>query len=515
MNSGKLRKPVGKIPEFLSAAFVFYMSTFFVLFMNNGYFDITGAKLAAFRYGALVFAVLTAISLPVKFIFEGKAYASELSQRLRPVRIPLIFLLCFAAGVIVSCSLSDYGNDAWTGPASRRLGGWFYLGCVFVCLLLVFCFRKGRLSAALEAAFAATVLIVTVLEVFQYCGNDLFGLYENISENERTSFISTLGNTNYAASFFSLAIPLFAGLSLISEYVSIRLVSLAAFGISIVGAYLTLADSWLLSFSACMAVMIIFVGRLDLKRVSFLIFAAAAAFALLRVIVTSADDGFFAEEFAEKGLQQRLVSIGFIAILAAAGLLLFLIGTIEVLHGFRDILTHAFPLITILGITVFAVLFILVNSGVNIDFMQVFVVDDSWGSFRGFIWRISIGEFESLTAVRKLFGIGSDCFANVLRENRLSEMVLTSNSVYVDAHSEFLQSLLCHGIFGFTAYIGFFVSSAAVFLLRFVKKNSAQSLVGILCIAGFLGQGLVNNPQVLTTPLVFVLMGAVLAEAHL
>ena len=78
---------------------------------------------------------------------------------------------------------------------------------------------------------------------------------------------------------------------------------------------------------------------------------------------------------------------------------------------------------------------------------------------------------------------------------------------FADAHNEFLQILITTGITGVIGYFGFFISSMLT-MVRKADRDSA-SAIGATVILAFLFQGVVNNPQIFTTPILFAFLGIV------
>lgn len=87
------------------------------------------------------------------------------------------------------------------------------------------------------------------------------------------------------------------------------------------------------------------------------------------------------------------------------------------------------------------------------------------------------------------------------------EMMSRFTSPYIDAHNELLQMLVTTGIMGCAGYMGMMISG----VYNGVKKYASNPLVlvEVMVLSSYLLQGIVNNPQVFTLPLIFLFMGAV------
>lgn len=141
--------------------------------------------------------------------------------------------------------------------------------------------------------------------------------------------------------------------------------------------------------------------------------------------------------------------------------------------------------------------------------------DDQWGSMRGVVWKAAAEIFSEGDVLRKLFGVGPDCFAHAL-SSLYPEGIQTSGhwagTVYANAHNEGLTMLVNEGIFGFTAYFGFFAAS----FVRFARKSKEKPilLTGMMAVAGYLANDFFSFQQVVSTPLLFVLLALCESECR-
>ena len=88
---------------------------------------------------------------------------------------------------------------------------------------------------------------------------------------------------------------------------------------------------------------------------------------------------------------------------------------------------------------------------------------------------------------------------------------------FADAHNEFLQFLLTCGVLGVIGYFGTMLTGCvkprslnSQHSLQSPAESRDISMTLFACqtvIAAYLAQGLVNNPQTVTTPLLFLFLG--------
>ncbi len=106
------------------------------------------------------------------------------------------------------------------------------------------------------------------------------------------------------------------------------------------------------------------------------------------------------------------------------------------------------------------------------------LIDDEWGTHRGYIWRIGIECYMKYSPLRKMFGSGPDTFG-IVTQSYYREMIERYYEIFDSAHNEYLQYLITIGIVGLFSYL-FFIS---VFYNRNNKgfKKGSLSYVNCIC----------------------------------
>lgn len=132
-------------------------------------------------------------------------------------------------------------------------------------------------------------------------------------------------------------------------------------------------------------------------------------------------------------------------------------------------------------------------------------ISDHSGHNRVFIWKRTLELFMDYPFVQKMFGCGFNEYRFEIFEFCADEMKQGGYNVFEDAHSEYLQALAATGIIGFLGYFGLIFST----LKKGVEilKENILGLVAVTCIVAFLAQGLVYGPTIVTTPILFVIIG--------
>ena len=185
--------------------------------------------------------------------------------------------------------------------------------------------------------------------------------------------------------------------------------------------------------------------------------------------------------------------------------------------------------------------------------MGIFSFEDSWGNYRGFVWRRLMEAYRDFSVPQRLFGYGNESVKAIMTDRYYDDMMNTVGVIYDNAHNEYLQYLITTGIFGAVSYVGLLVTTVAALVRTAVseaamnenenasgqsagkrskeKKTSRDSrtvrgsktgtglecLLGyaedegsmiavLLGITGYAVQAFVNLNQSLTTPYIFLLI---------
>lgn len=134
---------------------------------------------------------------------------------------------------------------------------------------------------------------------------------------------------------------------------------------------------------------------------------------------------------------------------------------------------------------------------------------DGWGSGRGGLWRFAWQGFVQGGFRQKLVGAGPDCFANYIYSTLpASQLTPTegfwTGTIYANAHNEWLNALINLGILGTVALAGIYIGCV---------RRYRKLLLGMLVIAMYGVNSLISFQQVLSTPLLFMVLG--LCEYHM
>ena len=166
-------------------------------------------------------------------------------------------------------------------------------------------------------------------------------------------------------------------------------------------------------------------------------------------------------------------------------------------------------------------------------------IDDSFGSGRGFLWRIALESFRAADGKDMLLGAGPDCYAEAVF-NRLGagsdvwKGEHWETAVFTNAHNEILSQLCNIGILGTMSYLAIFLTG--LYQCRPVSEKPGGShggtgkagtgpglsrterqspgntdeyilWVGFMAIAMYGAHALISFQQVLNAPFFFLVLG--------
>lgn len=512
------------LASWIAYIFTAIMIGIFPLFFHDNYFDIMRSKVRFFQIVAAGF-VLIAILLTVAKIVELSVKEKKLCvpKPSAPIHV-LIFAGVFLLAVVVSTFMSDYGQEAFWGESGRRTSAVFWLLAILAFLMVG---RYLKVGMGLVWIFLISNTLVFLLAILNYWGLDPLGMHEGLNEGQIATFISTIGNVNMNVSYDCLIYPI--GLALF--YQSRERLSRILYGIFVVigcwGLFSTTSEGWILGVAGAFA-MLLWFGMSSFENLKY--YCQTAVLFLVSLLAMqylsnlAVHLGATSQMLVKSQAQEASVTLMHPAVLWAL-LIVFAAGMIWTMMVTRKdgeelraeaagtVLKRARKFLFILlfaAVAVGIVLVIVVTSNPEIaegkPMLQKLIISDSFGSGRGMIWSKTTGAWAQLPFPEKVFGYGPNCYRYMIEDTWGQEIRnFFGGAVLVDSHNEFLYILSTLGIVGVIGYFGLMVSYLAR-CFRTAKENPLL-LLGAAAILASLLQGLVNSPQIFSTPLLFVLLG--------
>ena len=447
-------------------------------------------------------------SLPSDNIPDA-AYADRQKSVRPPIRIPLVrknstelFFLLFIGLAVVSCVFAMDPFSSFTGGKGRNMGLMTFL---FIFLAYVFVSRFGQFRTPVAMIFGGSLVVIVFIGFLQFCRLDPFGLYAETKGAVRKMFMTLLGNKDVYYSYLALAVPF--SMYLVFEAKSLReqifwyAVSWAGFiGVltcNCEGGYICLAVSFLFfALAKCRDKK----GLLVLLRIVMLLFIACVLISCLRF-------NFRRGNISEETLTRIFLSPVFYGVGLPAAAALYLLAMKKELPPkffavFRKTVVIAVA-VTVLGVIAAFVYFSFINTTADIGKFETFlrVGSKRWGNGRGVIWQRMWTLYTGFPFFRKLIGAGEESVYYLLTRF-LPGAFVGATQILDNAHNEYLQYLVTHGLLGLTAYVLFAVSAVR----RGFKKGGRYQRAAAFGACCFLVQAFFNLLQAITTPMLFVFL---------
>lgn len=467
--------------------YIIFLTAVLSLYTGGTYWKLGDTKYQLFRNVSLVcLGVWLAILL---FLLVRSLVSGEK----KPPRLSLtdFCMLAYALAVLVSALCCVYPHTPWFGYTE------WYMGAIsqFVFVGIYFLVSRSYSGSGYSVYIGeASFFIVLFIGLCNRLGWDPVGLMSpfNSGDWEYSHMISTIGNINWFCGYCSVMLSFTLAGYLRGKG---RIKRVLLYGVSVLG------------------LVLLCIQGSDAGPV---IAAAGIGVSLLY--------GLRSREIFQRGL--RLAG-GMCLVMAAYGRLALLLGKEAVKAvpadgiGFDRISWNGWWPVG-LALLLLSLLFgklseraaretggvLLLLGGITVVFAAAWYAlllpaGDAWGSGRGGLWRLAWQGFLQGNLKQKLIGAGPDCFAAYIYSTLpAGELTPTegfwAGTIYANAHNEWLNGLINLGLFGLLSLIGVFASS--------VKRYRGMPL-GILALAMYGANSLISFQQVLSTPLLFMVLG--------
>ena len=465
------------IKKMLVKCYLIFMLCVFPLYYESGYANILRAKRTAYLNITLIFLVF----MLVYSVIERKQLESAYKI--------LIGGLVFCTILILFPTLWTYaGQDSLLGLSGRYLGSVSIIMGLMVVLFVAIYFEWREYIGVLLCVGVGSVFLLQIINTF---GFDILQMQQEAATNKQY-FISTIGNINFNATFNTMLLPVCVAAYLLSR----KKLSMILVGIVIllggIGSVCCRSDSVYLGLGVMLLVLyfvVIHEASYIKKYLNVVIIWEAA------IIITG---------FMRHILKSGYPFDGISAILTESKLLPFvMLITVIMRLGLREQLVR--KSFFKIGAYILGGIVLLLVAGEVWEQLSL-VMTDNWGNNRGYIWSRSIAIWKQLPVYKQIYGCGVNSVSYLYEEYLGMEMVNLYGARYIDAHNEILQVLLSLGVMGVIIYLGVFVG-ILVLSLQVYRSGNKNALYAMLCIPAYLAQGLVNNPQIATTPLIFIGLG--------
>lgn len=401
-----------------------------------------------------------------------------------------IAVLSYGSCALLSAMASPYKGTAWTGYTEWYMGA---LTQILLTGIYFFVSREYRTKSLYPVRAGELGLFLVVLIAFlQRLGVDILGLHRpfHMLDWESSHMLSTIGNINWLCGYLSVMLPWpVVGMF----YSTKRAKKIVYYLLSVSALTLTLtqgSDIGILLVIGCLGVGVLYgMRRPEIFRRSVLLAAGVCVLCPTMGHIMSLSGTW--DMLAVDGFLSGYVKKPFWWIFA--GLLL----TIYLIH--RKLPEKAviwFQRFLLIGGIMFAFCFVAV-------YLCRIPEGEAWGSGRGGLWRAAWYGFCEADVLRKIIGFGPDCFAEYIYSSPVLAGYIQMeghwvDSVFTNAHNEWLNLLINEGVLGLMTYMG-------VFGCALKRYRGMMLAVMVLVLYGI--NSIFSFQQVMSTPLLFMTLG--------
>lgn len=401
-----------------------------------------------------------------------------------------IAMLSYGACALLSALASPYRRTAWTGYAE------WYMGALTQLLLVGIYFFVSREYTVKNAypirAGELGLALVVLIAFLQRFGVDILGLHQpfHLLDWESSHMLSTIGNINWFCGYLSVMLPW----PVVGMFYSTRRTKKMVYYILSVSALtLTLtqgSDIGILLVIACLGLGVLYgMKRPEIFHRTMMLAAGVCILCPVMGHVMSflgtwnmlAVDGFLSGQ----------VKKPFWWVLAALLLVICLIQS-----KLPEKAVVWFDRFLLMGGILFALCFVAV-------YLYRIPEGGAWGSGRGGLWKAAWYGFCEAEPIRKVIGFGPDCYAEYIYSsptlaNYIQMEGRWADSVFANAHNEWLNMLINGGVIGLLAYISVFVCAG---------KRYRGMMLGVMVLVLYGINSLFSFQQVMSTPFLFLTLG--------
>ena len=512
------------------------MFTIFPLIYNNFYYDILQTKF----YTVVILTVLMILALIVISGFGGgfKNFFDKLNSKgfstwfKEEFDIWDICVTVFMFITVLSTLFAgQFIRQAVTGENGR------YSGLFLISLYVAIYFIVSRLFSFSKVYFTVFLAISIPICLFgytDYFNMDILHFKENIDATQWPIFTSTIGNINtYTAVLaFYIAIagtlfitsPLDNGKS-IGKLVFYYLIMLMNFIALAMGT----SDNGYLTLAAFFGLMpfVAFRSMEGVRRFVLTIFTYLLGIRIIKFINTVYSD----KVLGISGLYDFISNFKYldvvIVLLLIAVIAMYFVAYKNNKNTKDDealLKTLRYLWLGVLVIVFLVLIFLGVKINSNVteaaakygSLVNYFVFNDSWGTFRGYIWRAAIEEYMKFPLLHKIVGSGPDTFGIYIGLLRYDEMQAVTDQIFDATHNEYIQFLFTLGPIATVAYIlGLIMPSVKALRTKVMDLRDSSSLpylyacaIAVICYAT---QAVVNLNLPVVTPLLWIFFGLTVA----
>ena len=519
---------------------VMAMFTIFPLIYNDFYFDILQTK----YYTVLTLSIIMILALIVICGFAGgfKNFFDNLNKKGFVVWFKeefSIWDICIMVFWLMSALSTAFAGrfimESITGDKGR------YSGLLLISIYVILYFTVSRMFSfgkVYFTVFLAVSIPVCLFGYTDYFNMDILGFKEKISPEQWPIFTSTIGNINtytaVLAFYIAIAGTLFITTPFKSDngrgesigkivfYYVIMLMNFIALAMGTSdNGYLTLAAFFgLVPFVA-------FRTMEGVRRFLLTIFTYLLGKKIIQLINIS----YAGKVLGISGLYDFISDFKYLdLIIVALAIVVIIMYVLEYRKKEKrrdnEVLLRSLRYIWLAILVIIFAAIVFMGMKINSDvtaakekygaIADYFVFNDSWGTFRGYIWRAAVEEYMKFPLLHKIFGSGPDTFGLYIGLLRNEEMTSVTGQFFDATHNEYIQFLFTLGPIATIAYILALILPSVEALrtrLFYLRDNTMlpylyACAIAVICYAT---QAVVNLNLPVVTPFLWIFLSIMVA----
>lgn len=489
---------------------------------TEGYNNIIFSKAQVFWGASITFLFI--------FMLFYLVYRLGLEKEARPpafwktMSVPDWAAACFLIIITISCLASSYKSIVWLGETNRNDGWLTYFCMIMAYFALSRWYRPKQLDFTVFAAGSAAVCIIGFLQFYGCDFMKLFPYNETPYADANglpffsgfsISFRSTIGNIDFLSAYVCMTVMLF-GILYIKTREPVRYFYLAVsamnFALMVIGG----ADAGKVGILGAMVLLVPYwlSERKILGRVLTLVSLWGLVYTIHNWILIDKIMPGWGEDAPVQDLYMRqtysalpLNIIFIISIFALAAGIFLLLPKFSAWPKAKTAQIAGFCLLAVMilgGLAGVEVIGRKVSED-NIVYeareLMHGRMQDHFGSNRGYIWRKAL---ERVKGGQPLFGTGSDTFYHAFGKLNQKESLDIYGVNHNKAHNDFLQILLCNGIFALVSYLALVVG----IVVLSVKKAFGDTflIIALGTALAYLIQSFFGIDTLVVTPIYWIIL---------
>ena len=519
---------------------VMAMFTIFPLIYNDFYFDILQTK----YYTVLTLSIIMILALIVICGFAGgfKNFFDNMNKKGFVVWFKeefSIWDICIMVFWLMSALSTAFAGrfvmESITGDNGR------YSGLLLISIYVIIYFTVSRMFSfgkVYFTVFLAVSIPVCLFGYTDYFNMDILGFKEKISPEQWPIFTSTIGNINTYTAVLAFYIAIAGTLFITTPFKSDNgrgesIGKIVFYYVIMLMNFIALtmgtSDNGYLTLAAFFGIVpfVAFRTMEGVRRFILTILTYLLGIKIIQLINIS----YAGKVLGISGLYDFISDFKYLnLIIAVLALTVIIMYVLEYRkkekrrEGEALLRSLRYIWLAILVIVFAAIVFMgmKINSDVTAAkekygaLADYFVFNDSWGTFRGYIWRAAVEEYMKFPLLHKIFGSGPDTFGLYIGLLRNEEMTSVTGQFFDATHNEYIQFLFTLGPIATIAYILALILPSVEALrtrLFYLRDNTMlpylyACAIAVICYAT---QAVVNLNLPVVTPFLWIFLSIMVA----